>query len=76
MTRSGRVGPGGILLLDKPVGPTSHDLVGLVRKVTGYRKVGHGGTLDPLLLPPSVVDRLAPVLGITAVRIADGTATA
>lgn len=47
MTRRGRVGPGGILLLDKPEGPTSHDLVGLVRRVTGYRKVGHGGTLDP-----------------------------
>ncbi len=47
MSPRGRIGPGGILLLDKPVGPTSHDLVGLVRRVTGYRKVGHGGTLDP-----------------------------
>jgi len=47
VSRRGKRGPAGILLLDKPVGPTSHDLVGQVRRVTGYRKVGHGGTLDP-----------------------------
>lgn len=47
MSPRGRIGPGGILLLDKPVGPTSHDIVARVRRITGYRKVGHGGTLDP-----------------------------
>ena len=31
----------------KPVGPTSHDLVALVRRLTGVKRVGHGGTLDP-----------------------------
>jgi tRNA pseudouridine55 synthase len=36
-----------ILLVDKPKGMTSHDVVGIVRKVTGERRVGHGGTLDP-----------------------------
>ncbi len=38
----------GVLLLDKPVGPTSHDLVGWVRWALGVRQVGHCGTLDPL----------------------------
>jgi len=37
----------GILLVDKPVGPTSHDLVGWVRRLVGSRRVGHCGTLDP-----------------------------
>jgi len=38
----------GILNLDKPGGPTSHDVVGRVRALTGVRRVGHAGTLDPL----------------------------
>ena len=38
----------GILLLDKPQGPTSHDLVSRTRKALGTRKVGHAGTLDPM----------------------------
>jgi tRNA pseudouridine55 synthase len=38
---------GGVLLVDKPVGPTSHDIVARVRKALGERRVGHTGTLDP-----------------------------
>jgi tRNA pseudouridine55 synthase len=38
----------GILNLDKPRGPTSHDIVDRVRALTGIRRVGHAGTLDPL----------------------------
>jgi tRNA pseudouridine55 synthase len=38
----------GILSLNKPRGPTSHDIVGRVRALTGIRRVGHAGTLDPL----------------------------
>jgi tRNA pseudouridine55 synthase len=38
----------GILLVDKPQGITSHDVVARVRKAAGTRKVGHAGTLDPL----------------------------
>jgi len=38
----------GILNLDKPVGFTSHDVVARVRRLTGQRKVGHAGTLDPM----------------------------
>ena len=37
----------GVLALAKPAGPTSHDMVALVRRLTGARRVGHGGTLDP-----------------------------
>ena len=38
----------GILLVDKPSGITSHDVVSRVRKLAGTRKVGHAGTLDPM----------------------------
>jgi tRNA pseudouridine55 synthase len=38
----------GVINLDKPVGPTSHDMVGLLRRLTGSRRIGHAGTLDPL----------------------------
>jgi tRNA pseudouridine55 synthase len=37
----------GIVLVDKPAGPTSHDVVAAIRRRFGFRKVGHGGTLDP-----------------------------
>ena len=39
---------GGILLVNKPAGMTSHDVVGKIRKIYGTRKVGHTGTLDPM----------------------------
>ncbi|WP_449224249.1 tRNA pseudouridine(55) synthase TruB [Agromyces binzhouensis] len=38
----------GILLVDKPQGMTSHDVVARVRRLAGTRKVGHAGTLDPM----------------------------
>ncbi len=38
----------GLLLIDKPIGPTSHDVVARVRRLAGLRRVGHAGTLDPL----------------------------
>jgi tRNA pseudouridine55 synthase len=37
----------GILVVAKPAGPTSHDIVALVRRLADTRRVGHGGTLDP-----------------------------
>lgn len=37
----------GFLLIDKPETWTSHDVVGYLRKVTGIKKIGHAGTLDP-----------------------------
>lgn len=37
----------GVLIALKPAGPTSHDVVGLVRRLAATKRVGHGGTLDP-----------------------------
>jgi tRNA pseudouridine55 synthase len=43
------LGPGldGILIVAKPAGPTSHDVVALIRRLAATKRVGHGGTLDP-----------------------------
>lgn len=38
----------GVLNINKPKGPTSHDIVEMARKCLGIRKIGHAGTLDPL----------------------------
>src|SRR5258705_8270612 len=38
----------GVLVIDKPAGPTSHDVVARVRKILKQRAVGHLGTLDPM----------------------------
>lgn len=40
--------PNGILIINKPSGITSHDVVGKIRKLYGTRRVGHTGTLDPM----------------------------
>src|SRR6188472_4402495 len=37
----------GVLVVDKPLGPTSHDVVARVRRALGERRIGHTGTLDP-----------------------------
>ena len=42
----------GILLMDKPQGFTSHDVVAKLRGILHTRKIGHGGTLDPLAARP------------------------
>src|SRR4051812_9065842 len=38
----------GLLLVDKPAGITSHQVINIIRKALNIRKVGHAGTLDPL----------------------------
>jgi tRNA pseudouridine55 synthase len=40
--------PTGLIIVDKPAGLTSHDVVARVRRIAGTRRVGHGGTLDPM----------------------------
>jgi tRNA pseudouridine55 synthase len=40
--------PSGLVVVDKPAGITSHDVVSRVRRLAGTRKVGHAGTLDPM----------------------------
>jgi tRNA pseudouridine55 synthase len=54
-----------VLAIDKPEGWTSHDVVAVVRGVLGTKRVGHGGTLDPL------ATGLLPVLVGTATKFAD-----
>lgn len=44
---SQQAAPSGLIVVDKPTGCTSHDVVSRVRRVLGTRKVGHAGTLDP-----------------------------
>lgn len=38
----------GIVAVNKPVGPTSHDIIDPLRELTGEKRIGHAGTLDPL----------------------------
>ena len=46
--RRGGTDLSGVLLLDKPQGPTSHDAIAKLRAATGERRIGHAGTLDPM----------------------------
>jgi tRNA pseudouridine55 synthase len=48
MPRTPRPQLDGILVIDKPCGKTSHDVVEAVRRLLGFRQIGHFGTLDPL----------------------------
>ena len=58
-------GPG-IVVVDKPAGMTSHDVVGRCRRIFGTRRVGHAGTLDPMATGVLVigVDRATKILGL------------
>jgi tRNA pseudouridine55 synthase len=58
-------GPG-IVVVDKPAGMTSHDVVGRCRRIFSTRKVGHAGTLDPMATGVLVigVDRATKILGL------------
>jgi len=55
----------GIFVIDKPPGMTSHDVVSRVRRILGQRKVGHGGTLDPM------ATGVLPIFAGRATRAAD-----
>src|SRR5688572_11086242 len=57
----------GLLLVDKPAGMTSHDVVAIARRALGERRIGHAGTLDPfatglLVLLAGRMTRLLPYL--------------
>jgi tRNA pseudouridine55 synthase len=76
----------GVLVIDKPAGPTSHDVVARVRRVLGTRRIGHTGTLDPLatgVLPLVIgsATRLASLLSasekeyVAAIRLGLATET-
>ena len=55
----------GIILVNKPTGKTSHDIVSIMRRLTGIRKIGHTGTLDPM------ADGVLPVCIGNATRVSD-----
>jgi tRNA pseudouridine55 synthase len=57
--------PSGLVVVDKPAGITSHDVVARVRRLAGTRKVGHAGTLDPMATGVLVlgVERATRLLG-------------
>jgi tRNA pseudouridine55 synthase len=76
----------GVLVVDKPAGPTSHDVVARVRRAIGISRIGHTGTLDPLAtgvlaLVVGRATRLAQFLSvdekeyIAAIRLGHATAT-
>jgi tRNA pseudouridine55 synthase len=56
----------GIVVVDKPAGSTSHDVVGRCRRIFATRKVGHAGTLDPMATGVLVVgiERATKILGL------------
>ncbi|OBK79208.1 tRNA pseudouridine(55) synthase TruB [Mycobacterium sp. 1164985.4] len=56
----------GLVIVDKPAGMTSHDVVGRCRRFFGTRKVGHAGTLDPMATGVLVVgiERATKILGL------------
>lgn len=63
----------GLLVVDKPVGPTSHDVVSRVRRILRERRIGHTGTLDPMasgVLPLVIgkATRLAQFLNVDVKR--------
>jgi tRNA pseudouridine55 synthase len=75
-----------LVVVDKPAGVTSHDVVGRCRRIFGTRKVGHAGTLDPMATGVLVVgiERATKILGLltttdksyaTTIRLGQTTST-
>ena len=78
--------PEGIVIVDKPAGMTSHDVVARIRRLAGTRRVGHAGTLDPMATGVLVIGveqatRLLGHLSLTAkeyqatIRLGQSTST-
>ncbi|KMO78409.1 MAG: tRNA pseudouridine(55) synthase TruB [Mycolicibacterium rufum] len=67
----------GLVVVDKPSGLTSHDVVGRCRRLFGTRKVGHAGTLDPMATGVLVVgiERATKILGLLTAADKGYTAT-
>lgn len=78
--------PPGLVVIDKPDGMTSHDVVARVRRILGTRKVGHAGTLDPMATGVLVlgIERATKLLGhlaldskayLSTIRLGSSTTT-
>ena len=81
MSRSRRISDlgalGGLVVVDKPGGLTSHDVVGRLRRLAGTRRVGHAGTLDPMATGVLLIgiERATKLLGHLALTDKTYTAT-
>ena len=81
MSRSRRISGlgalGGLVVVDKPGGLTSHDVVGRLRRLAGTRRVGHAGTLDPMATGVLLIgiERATKLLGHLALTDKTYTAT-
>jgi len=69
--------PSGLVIVDKPAGLTSHDVVARIRRLAGTRRVGHAGTLDPMATGVLVtgVQKATRLLGHLALTEKEYTAT-
>lgn len=69
--------PSGLVIVDKPGGMTSHDVVARVRRLAGTRRVGHAGTLDPMATGVLVVgvEKATRLLGYLTLTEKEYTAT-
>jgi tRNA pseudouridine55 synthase len=69
--------PAGLVVVDKPAGWTSHDVVARMRRLAGTRRVGHAGTLDPMATGVLVlgIDKATKLLGYLAAHDKDYLAT-
>jgi tRNA pseudouridine55 synthase len=72
-----REGASGLVIVDKPPGLTSHDVVGRIRRLAGTRRVGHAGTLDPMATGVLVigVEKATRLLGHLALSEKEYSAT-
>ena len=86
MTAAEAAGPSGLVIVDKPAGWTSHDVVGRMRRLAATKKVGHAGTLDPMATGVLVlgVNRATRLLGylthadkeyVATIRLGQATVT-
>src|SRR5450830_1421030 len=75
--RATATAPDGLVVVDKPAGWTSHDVVARVRRLAGTRRVGHAGTLDPMATGVLVlgIDRATRLLTYLVGADKDYTAT-
>ena len=69
--------PDGLIIVDKPAGLTSHDVVAQIRRLAGTRRVGHAGTLDPMATGVLVVgvEKATRLLGHLALTEKEYSAT-
>jgi tRNA pseudouridine55 synthase len=67
----------GLVIVDKPAGLTSHDVVARIRRLAGTKKVGHAGTLDPMATGVLIVgvEKATRLLGYLALTQKEYTAT-